>query len=145
MTYNYQNKNFPNRKSEKKINFDLKVQEIILAYKRDEYKEFINYAEKFAENSKNVSSNQIRQFYDEIIDIYENKNNVKEIKKGLTFLKVKLTYSQARKVITEDFSRNLQKFIDLVINNSEDIEKNFKIFKEFMEAFVAYNKLYSKN
>jgi CRISPR type III-A-associated protein Csm2 len=102
----------------------------------NKYIVFVKTAESFAEGMKDKyknKSSQIRNIYDEILHIKDD-----EIVKGTMMLKVKLAYASGRDLITRSFFNNMNKLIDEIKGD----KVKFDVFKQFMEAFVAYNRKY---
>lgn len=116
------------------LNFYINSDLVYNVKEKDNYNNFFKHAEEFAKNNKE-SPNQIRKIYDEILKINENNMN-----KNLAFLKVKLAYAFGKKNIKKGFYNCMKKLIENV-KSKEDLE----IFKDFMEAFVAYNKVYGED
>lgn len=92
---------------------------------------------------KKLSSNQIRKFYNDILnykEIIENsENKEKEFQKQLPYIKMikaKAHVSFERGHINTNF----KKFIDKGIDSIKDDIKNFNIFVTFFESIVAYSK-----
>ena len=105
------------------------------------YSRFIEHAEDWAKNSKRDSTNQIRNIYDEILQI--DKADFNDIFKSLSLLKAKLVYAKSRDVIKEGFHENMKILIDYITpqeTNKEKTESDFQRFLDFMEVFVAYHK-----
>ncbi len=133
---NYQNKNRNQNRNEVKNNLDLR--NVFEAAKNNKYNVFVEEAEKFAKNNKDISNSQLRKFYDEVSSKEKlNKNNFQKV---LPFLKVKLAYALGRGNIKQDFYKNMVMLIDETLKS----EENIVIFQEFFEAIVAYNKSLNK-
>jgi len=132
--------------------------------KKNEFLEDINYFEEdgnirsdlFCEVAENVanyikkgkgkiSSNQIRKFYDEVINLKEQLENkkgqvddekaFKMILPYFKMLKARAYYAYKRDNISTNFKTFIEKNVDYVDN-----ENKFKIFCTFFEAVVAYSK-----
>ena len=90
---------------------------------------------------KNISSTQIRKFYEEVLNLKErldidNGKDFKEILPYFKMLKAKANVAYQRDVINTNFKR----FIDENVDYVEDDEKKFRVFCTFFEAVVAYAK-----
>lgn len=118
--------------------------EKVLNIKQEEYNEFIEQAENFAEGlgKKSDKPNQIRNFYDEFICKIEPSKENENIPL-IGRLKIMLVYAKGRENISMSFLKNMEKFCDSLMNDCS--ENKLKRFKEFMEAFVAYRKIYGGN
>lgn len=113
----------------------------ILNLKSEDYNVFIEDARKFADND-NTTPNQIRNFYDDMICPLKNKEGVNLIS-DIGKIRIMLAYAKGRNNISETFYKNLDNFCNkLMINMSKD---RLKRFVDFMEAFVAFNKLKNSN
>ncbi|MCL0100503.1 type III-A CRISPR-associated protein Csm2 [Peptococcaceae bacterium] len=92
-----------------------------------------------------LTLNQIRKFYDEVLNYEsliksaENKKEEEEFKEWIPFirmLKAKAHVAYERGNINENFKIFIEKNIDYI---GESYEK-FKVFVKFFEAIVAYSK-----
>jgi len=94
---------------------------------------------------KKLSYNQIRKFYDEVINIKEQLENkkgqvddekaFKMILPYFKMLKARAYYAYKRNNINTNFKTFIENNVDYVDN-----ENKFKIFCTFFEAVVAYSK-----
>ena len=88
---------------------------------------------------KNISSTQIRKFYEEVLNLKERLDNGKDFKEILPYfkmLKAKANVAYQRDVINTNFKRFIEENVDYV----GDDEKKFRVFCTFFEAVVAYAK-----
>ena len=88
---------------------------------------------------KNLSSTQIRKFYEEVLNLksqLEIGKSFKEILPYFKMLKAKANVAYERDVINTNFKTFIEKNVDYVGNK----EERFKIFCTFFEAVVAYAK-----
>ena len=102
----------------------------------------VNYIKK---GKGKISSNQIRKFYDGVINLKEQLENkkgqvddekaFKMILPYFKMLKTRAYFASKRNNITTNFKIFIEKNIDYV-----DSEYKFKIFCTFFEAVVAYAK-----
>ena len=86
--------------------------------------------------------NQIRKFYDEILKYNSALMHGEQYGNIYPYLKMliaKAKYSEARKLVTSEFTY----FIEKCLNNlRENNQKDFEILIDFFEAFMGYYKYY---
>jgi len=88
---------------------------------------------------KQISSTQIRKFYEEVLNLKDQLNNGKEFREILPYfrmLKAKANVAYERDVINTNFKRFIEENVDYVGDDKE----RFKVFCTFFEAVVAYAK-----
>lgn len=116
--------------------------------KPEEYAPPEGDAEKIAKDSKGVKTAQIRKFFNKMRTLHQRAKRQKEdfepIKIEILKLMPELIYAKGRKVITADFY-NLLKAC-LIKDKKCRIKKyeEFDNFMSFLEAIVAYHKVYAK-
>lgn len=106
-------------------------------YGRNEYSE--NCPKDNRKLKKQLSSTQIRKFYEEVLNLKERVDNGEDFRKILPYfkmLKAKANVAYQRDVINTNFKSFIEKNVDYVGDN----EERFKIFCTFFEAVVAYSK-----
>ncbi len=108
---------------------------INLILEMKEPSEFIKLAEEKAMKWENISNSRLRKVYDYVLKIKKANDP------ALFMLKPKLAYLEGRTTGREkkDIEQFVQFFSKLIDNINGD-ETRLKHFKEFFEAFVAYNK-----
>lgn len=93
----------------------------------------------FYEKDEKITQNQIRKFYEEILNLkdqYDLANDFKKILPYFKMLKAKAHLAYERDNINTNFKTFIEKNVDYVGND----EEKFKIFCTFFEAIVAYSK-----
>lgn len=109
--------------------------------------EIINNAkEKAKQQSKNIRTNQIRNFYTGVIGIKQEyeKNNKKwnnAIATKLLLLKPALAYAAGRQNAVKPFMDFIEPEIDALLA-SENKEKALENFIVLIESYIAYHKFY---
>ena len=97
------------------------------------------------ETKKNLSSTQIRKFYEEVLNLKQKLDNGEDFRKILPYfkmLKAKANVAYQRDVINTNFKTFIEENVDYVTKgeNLEEMKKKFKVFCTFFEAVVAYAK-----
>ena len=98
---------------------------------------FDEIAKKVADEISKTKSTQIRNFYDYVLELYENAKN-KPFNEVLPFVKMlnsKVAYSQTRKHASPEFSLMIQECVKQV----NDVKK-LEVFKLFFEAVIGFSK-----
>jgi len=93
--------------------------------------------------STKLKTSQLRKIFTEVKEICDKK--IKGIGDGdteLYLLYPKLAYAQGRDLMPKDFYELLVVCLNKLKNSGD--KDDFKVFKEFMTAIVAYNKQYEK-
>ncbi len=116
------------------------MDEIILKINADLFDKKAKYwADKIANDRNKMNKNQIRNFYDKVLDLYEksqySKNFGEEVLPFVKMLNSKVAYAVNRKVANQPFQDMMSQCIRQV-NTKEDLE----VFKYFFEAIVGFYK-----
>ena len=155
-TYN-RNKDQNNGKkyTDNKNNSKFKVAEIMEEISKKGYrteskdtlrKELVSTeARNIAKNMK-ITNSQLRAFFNELKRlkqkyIDENEKNINKLHIELLILKSKLEYKKYGDKITNEFSKFMEKNIDIVIN--ENTMQSYKDFLVFFETVLGY--MYGSN
>ena len=99
------------------------------------------WAEKIANGKPQMKKNQIRNFYDKVLELYEKSqysdNFEEEVLPFVKMLNSKVAYALNRspKVANNEFKEMMESCIKQV-NNQKDLE----IFKYFFEAVIGFYK-----
>ena len=120
-----------------------------LYYGRNDYKK--DCPKENRKRIKNISLNQIRKFYDELLSYQnqiENANNelekFRELLPYIKMQKAKVNLAYQKKNVNTNFKKFLDLNIDYIIEGyEEDLEKSlkkFNIFVSLFEAVIAYAK-----
>lgn len=103
-----------------------------------------NYYQKF-------STNQLRNFFSEIVSLRTfyraNPKEKNKIELRLRKLKAMLLYAEGRQTgrsDLKDFRKDVFNLIDSVLNPTGDFNKKLELFFDIMEGFVAYHKFYEE-
>lgn len=117
-----------------------KMDEIILKINAELFDTKAKYwAEKIANDRNKMNKNQLRNFYDKVLDLYEksqyNDNFNEEILPFVKMLNSKVSYALNRKVANQSFQDMMNQCIKQV-NTKKDLET----FKYFFEAIVGFYK-----
>lgn len=102
-------------------------------------------ARNIAKNMK-ITNSQLRAFFNELKRlkqkyIDENEKNINKLHIELLILKSKLEYKKYGDKITNEFSKFMEKNIDIVIN--ENTMQSYKDFLVFFETVLGY--MYGSN
>ena len=100
-----------------------------------------NWAEKIENGKPSMKKNQIRNFYDKVLELYEKSqysdNFEEEVLPFVKMLNSKVAYALNRspKVANEEFKEMMENCIEQV-NTKKDLE----VFKYFFEAVIGFYK-----
>ncbi|MCK9162439.1 MAG: type III-A CRISPR-associated protein Csm2 [Arcobacteraceae bacterium] len=128
------------RKPYGKDNFQERSQTTISKIELDYIKNpnlFDETAKKIASEISKTKSTQIRNFYDYVLELYEDAKN-KPFNEVLPFVKMlnsKVAYSLTRKHASPEFALMIQECVKQV----NDVKK-LEIFKLFFEAVIGFSK-----
>ncbi len=90
-----------------------------------------------------LKTSQLRKIFAEVKDICEKRiKGIKDDNTELYLLYPKLAYAQGRDLMPENFYKLIIACLDKLKNSSN--KEDFKAFKEFITAIVAYNKKYEQ-
>lgn len=115
-------------------------------------KEIVEIAEAKGKEFNLIKTNQIRNFYNSIVEMKQDmKNNAAdaEVYSKLILLKPKLAYAAGRQTPV----KGLYWFVEAAVNgiespneeNSETFKKSMKNFFDLIESLVAYHKFHGGN
>lgn len=129
---NYQNRNNQNHNQQPQIQLPL----IVLDYKKDQNL-FDETAEQTANAISKMTSNQIRNFYDYVLNLNEraNSEDFNEILPFVKMLNSKVAYSKGKGHADQNFVQMIKKCIEQV-NTKDDLN----VFKLFFEAVLGFYK-----
>jgi len=100
---------------------------------------FDETAKEVAQKISKTKSTQMRNFYDYVLDLYEqSKSQTKPFAEVLPFVKMlnsKVAYSKSRGHSSDEFVLMIQECIKQV-----DTAEKLKIFKLFFEAVIGFSK-----
>jgi len=109
------------------------------------------YAGKNRDYYKNFSSNQLRNFFSEIVSLRTfyraNPTERNKIELRLRKLKAMLLYAEGKQTGRSDlkaFRENVFTLISSVLNQNGEFNKKLELFFDIMEGFVAYHKFYEE-
>ncbi len=109
------------------------------------------YASKGRDYYGNFTSNQLRNFFSEIVSLRTfyrtNSSEKNKIELRLRKLKAMLLYAEGRQTgrsNLEDFRKDVFTLIESVLNHTGDFNKKLELFFDIMEGFVAYHKFYEE-
>jgi len=109
------------------------------------------YASKGKEYYQKFTTNQLRNFFSEIVSLRtfyrSNPNDKVKIELRLRKLKAMLIYAESRQTGRSDlseFRRDVFHLIESVLSNEGEFNKKLEIFFDIMEGFVAYHKFYEE-
>ncbi len=110
------------------------------------------YAGKSKEYYKKFTTNQLRNFFSEIVSLRTfyraNPKEKNKIELRLRKLKAMLLYAEGKKSgksDLKDFRKDVFALTDSVLSTSGDFNKKLEIFFDIMEGFVAYHKFYEED
>jgi CRISPR-associated protein Csm2 len=98
---------------------------------------FDETAKEIAQKISRTKSTQIRNFYDYVLDLYEQSKN-KPFNEVLPFVKMlnsKVAYSKSRGHSSDEFVLMIQECIKQI-----DTKEKLEIFKLFFEAVIGFSK-----
>ncbi|HMN17093.1 MAG TPA: type III-A CRISPR-associated protein Csm2 [Ignavibacteriaceae bacterium] len=109
------------------------------------------YADKNRDYYKKFTTNQLRNFFSEIVSLRTfyraNPKDKSKIELRLRKLKAMLLYAEGRqtgKSDLKDFRVDVFKIIDSVLSQNGEFNKKLELFFDIMEGFVAYHKFYEE-
>ena len=146
MSYNRNNRrDYNNNNSNNEINEvinKIKKLDKLSDMTAKEYADEGGYADKVAENSKSLKTNQLRKFFG-AVRLMEQKEDWDEIEPDFFLLKPKLAVAVGRGNIPKPFYKLMMETMKKVDVGSE-VEKyeNFETFVKFFESIVAYHKFH---
>ncbi len=100
-----------------------------------------SWAERIERGKPSMKKNQIRNFYDKVLELYEksqySNNFEEEVLPFVKMLNSKVAYALNRspKVANEEFKKMMESCIEQV-NTKKDLE----VFKYFFEAVIGFYK-----
>lgn len=110
------------------------------------------YASKDKEYYKKFTTNQLRNFFSEIVSLRTfyraNAGRKDKIELRLRKLKAMLLYAEGKqtgKSNLSDFRKDVFILIDSVLNSNGEFNKKLELFFDIMEGFVAYHKFYEES
>jgi CRISPR-associated protein, Csm2 family len=101
------------------------------------------YAERVAEEVRNLKTTQLRKFFSEI---KANERELKEkgwksIEGRFYMMRPNLAYAKARKLVPDQFFDLMNACMKQVDKGDDEQKKeNYKRFVQFLEAIIAYHK-----
>ena len=101
------------------------------------------YAERVAEEVRNLKTTQLRKFFSEI---KANERELKEkgwksIEGRFYMTRPNLAYAKARKLVPDQFFKLVDACMKQVDKGDDERKKeNYKRFVQFLEAIIAYHK-----
>lgn len=145
--------------SQKQIQIDKDVEKIkneiekltMLKYmKAESFAKEEGYADDIAwKLNGKLKTTQLRRFFDSIRGIQrklsKNKEDTKweEVEVDFYLLKPKLAYARGRNLIPEEFYQIIKTSLNKVdIGDNKDKIESFKIFFQFLQSIIAYQKFY---
>lgn len=109
------------------------------------------YADKKKEYYKNFSTNQLRNFFSEIVSLRTfyraNPKEKNKIELRLRKLKAMLLYAEGKQTVRSDlkaFRGDVFTLISSVLDQNGEFNKKLELFFDIMEGFVAYHKFYEE-
>ena len=102
-------------------------------------KDLATFLSTDTKDSKKINTNQLRKFYDDFINIYNNLLSYQEKKVQLIMLKAHAEYSSKR-LKCDNFNKIFQNRINVLVkfDNETDFMKNLDAFKLHFEALIGY-------
>lgn len=102
------------------------------------------WADKIAKGVQNkLKTNQLRKIFAEAKEICDMKiKNPESDSTKIYLLYPKLAYAKGRDLIPRDFYDLIKVCLDKLVKSKD--KEDFKMFKEFLTAIVAYNKEYQR-
>lgn len=101
------------------------------------------FADRIAKNLKNLPSNQLRKFFNNI-RLMDKKSKWSEIEYDFFLLKPQLAVAVGRTIIPESFFELMSVLMDKVNKgNNQQKYNNFKIFVKFYESIIAYHNFHN--
>lgn len=109
------------------------------------------YSEKNKDYYKKFTTNQLRNFFSEIVSLRTfyraNLNEKNKIELRLRKLKAMLLYAEGRQTgrsDLKDFRKDVFELTESVLSPAGDFNNKLEIFFDIMEGFVAYHKFYEE-
>ncbi len=109
------------------------------------------YAGKSKDYYKKFTTNQLRNFFSEIVSLRTfyraNPSEKNKIELRLRKLKAMLLYAEGRqtgKSDLKDFRKDVFVLTDSVLSTVGDFNNKLELFFDIMEGFVAYHKFYEE-
>ncbi|MDT3697233.1 MAG: type III-A CRISPR-associated protein Csm2 [Ignavibacterium sp.] len=109
------------------------------------------YAGKGKDYYKNFTTNQLRNFFSEIVSLRTfyraNPSEKNKIELRLRKLKAMLLYAEGKQTgrsDLKDFRKDVFVLTDSVLSTSGDFNNKLELFFDIMEGFVAYHKFYEE-
>jgi len=109
------------------------------------------YAGKSKDYYKKFTTNQLRNFFSEIVSLRTfyraNPSEKSKIELRLRKLKAMLLYAEGRqtgKSDLKDFRKDVFVLTDSVLSTVGDFNNKLELFFDIMEGFVAYHKFYEE-
>lgn len=109
------------------------------------------YASKNEDYYKKFTTNQLRNFFSEIVSLRTyyraNPKQKDKIELRLRKLKAMLLYAEGRQTgrsDLKDFRKDVFDLIDSVLNQNGEFNKKLELFFDIMEGFVAYHKFFEE-
>ncbi len=141
---NYQNQN---QKQNQNFSFDvdrliddngLVLKKLISDMGENTVKDLAEKLSKDDVQSKKITINQVRKYYDNFLKIYHNKSSIEEKKIQLIMLKAQVEYSVKRLKII-NFGKFFSNRIAIIVQSDDELfQKNLDAFKLHFEALVGY-------
>jgi CRISPR-associated protein Csm2 len=109
-------------------------------------KEIVEIANKKGEEFRKINTNQLRNFFNEVVSIKNNMLSMNEfnfslIESKLILLKPKLAYAAGRQNTIKLFKTFMDEVIDAVLK-AKDKKKAIENFITLNESIIAYHKFY---
>lgn len=109
------------------------------------------YASKGKDYYKKFTTNQLRNFFSEIVSLRTfyraNAERKDKIELRLRKLKAMLLYAEGKQTgrsNLSEFRKDVFTLIDSVLNPNGEFNKKLELFFDIMEGFVAYHKFYEE-
>jgi CRISPR-associated protein Csm2 len=108
--------------------------------------EIVEIAKEKGEKFKDIKTNQLRNFFNEVVSIKNNMLSMNEfnfslIESKLILLKPKLAYAAGRQNTIKLFKTFMDEVIDAVLK-AKDKKKAIENFITLNESIIAYHKFY---
>jgi CRISPR-associated protein Csm2 len=104
-------------------------------------------AEKIAKDSRSVKTTQIRRFFNRIRALHQKtkaKKDIETVKMEILKLMPEIVWAKGRRVITDEFYNLLKACLIKDKKCRFTKYEEFDNFMSFLEAIVAYHKVYAK-
>lgn len=108
--------------------------------------EIVELAKQKGEEFKKIKTNQLRNFFNEVVSIKNNMLSMNDfnfslIEPKLVLLRPKLAYAAGRQNIVKPFKTFMDEVIDAVLN-ANDKKKAIENFIILNKSIIAYHKFY---